>query len=123
MRGKDIVTPPAGLNERAHLLVRPPLLEVMGVEHLQPAHLTQVAMEIRTVVFIETVSGGGVGTQLGEVLVSPAHWGRSCTEHRKQQLLLNTSSRYTDYITDHEQPIRRLPVSHLLPALKRPNPS
>ncbi len=55
-----------------HLLVRSPLLGVVGVEHLQPAHLTHVAVEIRTVVSIVTVSGGSIGTQLGEILESPA---------------------------------------------------
>lgn len=62
--------------------MRSPLLGIVGVEHPQPAHLTQVAMEIRTVVFIVTVSSGSVGTQLGEVLGSPAHLGSGYREYR-----------------------------------------
>lgn len=64
------------LNSCAHLLVRSPLRGVVGVEHLQPTHLTQVAMEIRTAVLIVTVSGGSVRTQLGEILIGPTHQGR-----------------------------------------------
>ena len=55
--------------------MRSPLLGVMGVEHLQPTYVTQVTMKIRTFVFIVAVSGSSVGTQLGEVLGSPTHWG------------------------------------------------
>lgn len=68
-------------HEHAHLLVRSPLLGVLGVEHLQAAHLAQVAVEIRTTVLIETAPAGSIGTQLGEVRVGPAHWRRSCREH------------------------------------------
>lgn len=64
-------------DQQTHLLMRSPLLGIVGVEHPQTAHLTQVAMEICTAVLIVTVSGGGVGTQLADIMVSPTHWGRS----------------------------------------------
>lgn len=53
-----------------------PLLRVVGVKHLQPTHLTQVTMEIRAAVAIETVSSGGVRTEL----IGSAHRVRLCRE-------------------------------------------
>lgn len=77
--------------------MRSPLLGVVGVEDLQPAHLAQVTMEIGTAVFIVAVSVGGIGTQLGESLGCgcPAHRGRGYREQREHQL-----TSITDYIMD-----------------------
>lgn len=48
------------------------------MEHLQSAHLTQVAVEIGAAVFIVTMSGSGIGTEL----VDPAHCVRHCEKDR-----------------------------------------
>lgn len=53
----------------------PPLLWVVGVQHLQATHLAAAAVEVGTLVLEVAVAHGSVGTKLGGVFQGPApYW-------------------------------------------------
>lgn len=65
------------IKRQSNLLVYSSLFWIMGVENLSPAHLTQVAMEIRTVIAIKTLSSCSIGAQRRErILWIPSSWRR-----------------------------------------------
>lgn len=62
----------------SYLLMGPPLLRVVGVQHLQATHLAAAAVKVGTLILKVAVAHGGVGTKLGGVFQGPtSHRGSS----------------------------------------------